>query len=408
MEKNKKISRLGTLALLLICLNTSTIYTYYYKNIGYILLIAGGILTIYLLLLVNKIEKVKSLYSVFILIAIVSVSGVFSRFSISTLWLLLKIILLFTLTYVLSVSGIKFYIVFLNVLKILAVWAVFNQFLFYTNLIDYLPVTATYQSWKKDNLYLLVFYENYSGITFSNITYIRMSAPFSEPGVLAVFLNMGFLITLWLTPKGRKQNFWISFFLFSIILCLSTWGLIILGIQLLWYFIKKKKRFTALFSGFVIALMFLLLYLQKRNTFSFYDRFRDLPEMFTHAIKSLPWGTGLGENETKIIIDPITGAQHNMAGNYTGLLTPLLDFGIGSIYYYYLLFICTKYFTIDKQINRNISFALALVLFGCLLTQPLALTTLYLSLICNGLVNRDKLICEDNKIPQSNSLKRHY
>lgn len=389
--RDKFIYYLGTFALLLIFLNTSSIYSYYFKNISNILLATGSLITILLLLSVNKLSNIKSLFSILLIIAMIAMFGFCSKLTRSTYWLILKIIVVFTLIDVFSSVGIRFYDILFSVLKIFAVWALLNHFLFYTNLLYYLPVTGAAQRWKTFELYSLLFFENDSGISFLGCTYVRMSAPFSEPGVLAVFLNMGLFIALWLAPKGRKNTFWIIFFLISLLLCFSTWGLIILGLQLSWFFIKNKNAFVATLFVSCFTLVALLLFFQKRSTFSFYDRFRDLPAMLEKGIKSLPFGTGLVENEAELVTDPYTGIQYTMYGNYTGLLYPFVAFGLGSIYYYYLCLISVRYFTEINNINIKIAIALSIVFFGCLLTEPLALSTFYLSLLCNGIHNKNRI-----------------
>lgn len=390
MQKTKIVNHLGTLALLLILLNTSTIYTYYYQNIGYFFLIFGGLIALFLLFFVNKLTISDALFKILVFLTMIIIFGLLSTVSSSTLSLIFKILILFSLIYSFSATGIEFSSILLKVLKIFAIWALLNQFFFYTGLLNLLPVTATYQSWKPFNLYLFFFYDSFSGITLFGTRYMRMSAPFSEPGVLAVFLNMGMFISLWLTPKGYKRNCWILIFFISLLLCMSSWGLIMLLIQFLCFLIKREKVFLTICSAFIAVIIGILLISQKYGSFSYYDRLMDLSDMFNQAIIHLPIGRGLGESEEYTRIDAVTGLQYNMVGNYTGLLTPFLDFGIGSIYYYYLLILGARYFTSNKRINRYIFVSLLILMLGSLLTEPLSLSTIYLSILCNGVINQSQ------------------
>lgn len=256
-------------------------------------------------------------------------------------------------------------------------------------MLSYIPITNTNNNyWKPFNLHLFLFFDNLSSIHVFSYTFVRLSSPFSEPGVAAVFFNFGFFYSALISKKRKNTFIWECVFALCLLLTMSMWGYLVFLLEFFLNLTSRKKRGMTLPLLILILVLCSILIINKIGTFSYNDRIIDFKEMLLKAFDCLPFGTGFGDVEKYLRFDSSTGEMYSVYGNYCGLLHPLLYLGFASIYYYYLMIEATKNFNSNGKTSKRIILGFSIVFWGSLVTEPLSFGILYTLLIANGCINK--------------------
>lgn len=390
-----KINRQNLIRLILfmatffLLINASTIYSYYFVLISNICLVLSGILTILAFVLSKKIFfSTRTLALVIIWLLTIVFTALVSGINISVLNYIFKFLIAFLIVMLVKINNLNLFKILYNLVKIFAVWALINYIITIFK-ISFLPITNQYPTWWGGtyDLHLFLFFKNISGkLTFGGITITRLHSPFSEPGVIQIFFNLGVFYILFMEKHQKKDFGWLLFFISLILLSTSLMGYVILAFLIFIYLIQQKKTLALCITTIVCMIIVIPVIIQKLSSISYDDRTSDYAFIFSSAFKNLPFGVGLGNAEDAgTRVDVVTG-EIVQGGFFSGLFSPLVYLGFLSIVFYYVLFLSIRY--VERKKNKFTLLAFASVVIITLLTEPLSFTTLFALLFSNGFVNK--------------------
>lgn len=388
--KIRKISNIATVALFFMMLNVSTIYSYYFRNLSNLFLIIGGLLTFICCLLSKNIKTSKRVIVILgIWFTIVIFCSVLGGLTSSCFNYIAKLFIMYLIINILISEGIEPLLILYNVCKILTIWAFINYIVMDVVQVHFLPVASNFTtSWGYTyNLYLGVFMENTQQIDFLGSIIKRLHVPFSEPGVAQLFFNFTLFYILFMKKQIEKKDLCIlGISVISIVMSNSLTGFLVLGVQVLVYCIKYKKVLLITLLSIIILIAGVYLITEKFSSDSYLDRSGDYVYMISNSINHLPFGIGIGNaEELGPRINDATGRYAN-SSNFCGLLSPLLYFGLFSIFYYIGLYFSVKYFSYDY--NFYSKFSLFAIVMITLFTEPLSITSFFAFLELNGLIHK--------------------
>lgn len=237
------------------------------------------------------------------------------------------------------------------------------------------------------NIFWLHFY--YAVVFFGKIHIIRNQGIFWEPGVLAVFMNIGLLLSLQKYQNIKKP----LFFSFIVITTFSTAGFIIMLLQ--WAIFLWESRKISSVNKILLGLLILIplsfmsyhSFIQKKEdrnlTSSFSLRMLDLQSSFQVVISHPLVGVGLNMNTlntelyTKL---PEKFKAINVLksrGNSNSIANLFMMFGIPVA----LLVLFLLYRQTIITGNRSFVFIL---LFLCLMSEPLIYSPFFIFLMYAG------------------------
>ena len=388
--KNKQIViyYFGLIGLFFLLLNTGTIYSNYREKLSQFFLLLGGLCSIVLMFISNKLVLKHSLLLIITFCIIVLFDSLVTDVSKSALFFIIKMCVVFLILSILKNNSIDIKKILLKETKIFLIWGLLNYFISLT-FIEALPVFHTFAlpNGVIRKIYLGLFIENYSAIEIFGLTIPRLHGPFSEPGVTQFFYNLGFILCIFDKQNNDKsRGLWCLLFVISIFLCLSLSGLIIIFLTFLFYLSKKKDK-TKVF--FMLSLGFLicgLLVISKIGSISLIERSSDYLYILEQAIKYFPFGIGIGNKDSLPLWFNPYANSYVTPGLYSGLLTPMLYLGVFSVYYYALIYFSIRYFSLNDKI-MNLAFGSYLLV--TLFTQPYEFSIIVCVFISNGAINKN-------------------
>ena len=367
------------------CLNASTIYSYYFENISNICLLLAGGLVFFMLLIDQKIGNIKTLFLSIIWIVAISIPSFFAGFTYSLLFYIFKFYIMFLCLSILYYNKISYLNILYKLSKVFMIWALINYFISIFD-ISFMPITNSYHTWwgGSYDLHLFVFFKNtQKSFNILNVNIQRLHSPFSEPGVAQFFLNYGLFYTLFYEKTRKNRFFWGMVFSITVFLTTSLTGISILLALFLIYMVKEKKYIAFFFSSLFAIIVLFIFVSQKIDSISFDDRISDFNFIFNSAKNNFPFGIGIGNSKNAgTRIDVITG-EDITGGFFSGLFNPLVFLGLLSLVFYFILYLAIRYF--DK--NKFINLAFAMLILITLLTEPLTFTTLISAFLVHGMIN---------------------
>ncbi len=383
-KNNHLLKYFSSIIITLMFLNTSSIYTYYFPNIGnFLLLISCFFVLILFFCSGNKIIITTFLPVLFSFLILIIFNLLTTTFDSSQLYICLKFTILFLLFNLLIIKTIDLKSVIFSSLKIIAIWSLLNFIIDFTGIIELFPVTNSFRTEWGGYYYLhcFIFLKNYMG-TFNAgpFSFIKMHFPFAEAGVSQFFYNFGLIFASFFNIKHRK--FWLLIFSLCTIQTFSLIGIFIL-VVIIFLLLLKEKKFRLLFAfAIILAPVVLFMISDKIGSLSYIERIADYNFIINFSVKNLPFGIGLQGDLYEQYGTEINGIKIS-GGFYCGLLTPIAMFGFFSILYYIILYNGIRYF-FSKNFSSYLKFALAFLVLMTLLTEPLSFSTNILTIIIIG------------------------
>lgn len=388
-EKSFLLKYASILAMCLLFLNSSSIYTNFYVIIARLsLIISFAIIFLMCLFSIKKLVVAFMLPLAFAFTIFILISSFLTTFDTSQFNVLIKFFALFFLINILTINGLDILSIVYSVLKIFCIRSCINYFLDITGLVTYFPITNEYiTNWGgRYNLYCFVFFRNYmESFSIGSIHILKMHAPFSEAGVAQLFYNFGLLFSLFF--KTKKRIFWTIIFSICSLLTFSLTGVAIILIIYFFYLIKEKKGFLVLPFIFLFLPLGIIMLVDKLGSNSYVERLADYKFIFNFSIENLPFGIGL-QGDLNILYTEFNNLGLRVQGGfYSGLFTPLALFGYLSVFYYYFFLVGILNFFKGFSFELKTTFIFLIIV--TLLTEPLTFSTIILFVIIFGFINKN-------------------
>ena len=401
-SKSKVINLLLFLSLLFAFLINGTVYYVYFNKVTDYFLMMSVTCCFIALILNNKIYlNLFSLVVVLLYSAILIFSTAITDFNLEPIVKICYWIYGLVLICVIRTSNNNYNKIFFKICIFLTAWAFINYLLNIFGFIQYLPITNISNEKVYDyhtfNEHCFVFFKSFSYFSITDkISILRADAPFSEPGVMQFYVNIGLAYSLFVY-KNKKRIYTMLFLIMSL-LSLSLLSVIVLFCILLLYLYKSKRKKTFFILIVVGALVGAIFLIEKLDTTSFSRRILDYSFMIKKIFEKFPFGYGVGNHEI-IGYQYVPGFGYDKSGLYCGLLSPFLEVGIFGFVYYYIMLKGLYNNSVKNTDYRNV---LIFIVIVTLLMQPLTNELLLFMLYYDGLIN-----CE-NKIKEVNYGREHY
>ena len=387
--KNNLVIFFSTIFIFFILLNDHTFYSDYFDNISTLFLVLSFASLLVVVCLIHKMFLNPTLliivlvWSLCVLIPCVIAGAnrmLFVRFA---YWITIFIFLC-----LLHSGKVDYKIVLFKVFKIYCIWCLITYFYCIFNL-DFLPKTLTSDkllyNWYSVDFYGWIIYKPVVKFTIGDFSVIKLYSPFGEPGLVQMYFNFSLIYLLYFkeTKTIKRRKIWIFLFAISILLSFSMIGIVIMMISFIFYFKKKKRYILLVLAAAIGIVVFTQLIYQKIGTDSFGQRSNDYLIMFDEIEKNFPFGIGLGNISSLDYSKNQINQYYESFGFYSGLLYPILQYGIFGFAYYIMLVVALCRFS--KNNTTNFVFASFLLL--TLLTQPQADECFILMFLFQGAIS---------------------